>query len=152
MLYAQRGAVLKYLRFINPRCKEYLTMAMAAFWTEVYVRTETAYQKRNEEAQAEGRSSSSERVFGARDKVVAVHPLHQLFPIPEHLQVTYVYSAWYQPTLFHEDINKFRTLDVKTEMGGGAGSGVFLEASSVAGEDAQINLRVHMLCEVQQRQ
>ena len=125
---------------------------MIALSAEVYVRTETAYRKRIEEAKAGGYSYTGEKVFEAKDSVIAIHPLQHLFSIPQDMQMTYVYAAWYQPTLHHEDINKFKTLDVKTAMGGGAGSGVFLEAQSVAGEDGQINLRVHILCEVQPKQ
>ena len=126
-------------------------MTMAAFWTEIYVRTETAYRKRIEEAQAGGYGYSGNKVFEAKDGMISLYDLRPSFDIPDHLEVTHVYSAWYQPTMYHEDLNKFRTLDVKTEgfLGNTAGTGVTLEAQSVAGEDAQINIRVHMICDVQ---
>lgn len=122
---------------------------MIALWTEIYVRTETAHRRGLAEAKERGHTIG-ENVFPASDGAVALHGLRHLFKIPENMEVTYVYSAWYQPTLFHEDITKFKTLDVTTGiMGQGDGSGVTLEAQSVEGEDAQINLRVHILCEIQ---
>ena len=123
---------------------------MIALWTEIYVRTETAYRKRKKEAEERGYGYSGENVFPAKDGAVALHGLRHLFKIPENMEVTYVYAAWYQPTLFHENLTKFKTLDVTTgNMGQGDGSGVTLEAQSIEGEDAQINLRVHILCEIQ---
>ncbi len=127
---------------------------MIALWTEIYVRTETAYRARIEEAKTGGYGYSGENVFEAKDSVIALHDLRSRFNLPEGMEVTLVYAAWYQTTLFHDNITKFVTLDVKTTgyLGTAAGSGVTLEAQSVAGEDGQINLRVHMLCEVQQKQ
>jgi hypothetical protein len=143
---------------------------MRAFWTEVYVRTETCHRNfldeaAREEADRRGVEVANtsfqtgvlldKKIIIADDDQASIISIKQVFEQRENVKIGLIYSAWYQPTLFHEKLDKFKTLDVITEItdfayrkAGKPGEAVALEVQGIAGEDAQVNLRVHILCEV----
>lgn len=144
---------------------------MRAFWTVVYLRTKTYHRNFLEEVAREeadwrgvepaGISFETgvlidKKIIIADDDHASIVPIKHIFEEREKVKIGLIYSAWYQPTLFHEKLNKFKTIDVITDTAdfvyrkvGKPGQTVAMEVQGMAGEDAQVNLRVHILCEVE---